>query len=175
MSETARQHRAEAPERLRAGVITVSDSKFELFCRGSTEQDTAGRIIKEALEKAGHQVVFYTVVPDHAVVISGMLEYAIERHFPEVLILTGGTGAGARDVTIEAVEAMFEKHLPGFGEAFRAKSVEEVGGAAMLTRATCGVVASTLVFALPGSPAACRLGMELMLPELGHMVKHVRE
>ncbi len=175
MSETTREHREHAPQHVRAAVITVSDSKFELFCRGDSGQDTAGMAIREALSGAGHRVVFYTVVPDHAKVISGMVEYAVERHAPDAVILTGGTGAGSRDVTIEALEAMFDKHLPGFGELFRARSMQEVGGASMLTRATCGIVGRTLVFAFPGSPAACRLGMELLLPELGHMVKHVRE
>ena len=178
MSETTKRHRDEAPQSVRAAVITISDSKFEyLWTRDEKleeTEDVSGRLIVEALKKAGHEVVFYTIIPDHAGLIAEMVDHIIERYSPEAIITTGGTGIGPRDVTIEAMESLYEKNLPGYGELFRQRSFEEVGSAAMLTRAGCGVISETLVFSLPGSPNAARLGVELVLSELTHLVKHVR-
>lgn len=176
MSETTARHRAEAPEKVRVAVITISDSKFEYVWtkRESLEEkeDVSGRLIVEALKRAGHEVVFYTIVPDHAELISGMVDHIIDRYSPEAIITTGGTGIGPRDVTLEALEAMYDKALPGFGELFRQRSFEEVGNAAMLSRAGCGVISGVVVFSLPGSPSAAELGVELVLSELPHLVKH---
>ncbi len=176
MSETTARHRAEAPEKVRVAVITISDSKFEyLWTKNENleeKEDISGKLIVEALRQAGHEVVFYTIVPDHAELISGMVDHIIERYSPEAIVTTGGTGIGTRDVTLEALEPMYEKTLPGFGELFRQLSFKEVGNAAMLTRAACGVVSGVVVFSLPGSPNAVKVGVKLILSELPHLAKH---
>ena len=178
MSETTKKHREEAPSKVRVAVITVSDSKFEYLWTKDENleetEDVSGKLIVEELRRAGHEVVFYTIIPDHAGLIAEMVDYIIGRFSPEAIVTTGGTGIGPRDVTIEALEAIYEKSLPGFGELFRQRSFEEVGSAAMLTRASCGVIAGTLVFSLPGSPHAVKLGVKLILSELTHLVKHAR-
>jgi molybdenum cofactor biosynthesis protein B len=178
MSETTKKHKEEAPSQVRVAVITISDSKFEyLWTKDESLEETediSGKLIVEALKKAGHEVVFYTIIPDHSGLIAEMVDYIIERYSPEAIITTGGTGIGPRDVTIEALESLYEKSLPGYGELFRQRSFEEIGSAAMLTRASCGVIAGTVVFSLPGSPNAVKLGVELILSELTHLVKHAR-
>jgi molybdenum cofactor biosynthesis protein B len=178
MSETTRKHREEAPQSVKAAVITISDSKFEYLWTKDEKleetEDVSGKLIVDALKKAGHEVVFYTIIPDHAGLIAEMVDYIIDRYSPEAIITTGGTGIGPRDVTIEALQSLYEKSLEGFGELFRQRSFAEIGSAAMLSRASCGVISGTIVFSLPGSPNACKLGIELILSELTHLVKHAR-
>jgi len=104
-----------------------------------------------------------------------ILDYIASTYAPDVVITTGGTGVGGKDVTIEALESVFDKKLEGFGELFRKISLKEVGSAALLSRATAGVYDDIAVFALPGSPDGVRTGMEIILKEACHIVKHVRE
>ena len=177
--ETTKKHRAQAPKTLRAAVITVSSSKFDyLWSKNKSleeTEDASGKYLIEELKSQGHQVVFYTIIPDHFGLIQEMVDHVISTYSPDVIITTGGTGISGADVTIEALEEIFEKTLDGFGEFFRKASFDEIGSAGMLSRAQAGVVAETLVFSLPGSPNACRTGMNLLRKELTHLVKHLRE
>ncbi len=179
MSTTTKRHKGEAPVDITAAVITVSDSKFEYQQGrgegGEEDEDLSGKLILEKLEDAGCRILHYEIVPDEEPKILGAVRKTVGNHKPDILITTGGTGISRRDVTIEALEKIFEKRLEGFGELFRALSFERIGNAAMLTRAAAGVFKATLIFALPGSPHAVETGMELISGEAGHLVKHLRE
>lgn len=179
MSDTTARHKAEAPKSLRAAVMTISDSKYDyLWSKNKSleeAEDVSGRYIIDTLKKNDHEVVFYTIVPDHEGVIVETLDHISSTYAPDIVITSGGTGIGERDVTIEALESVFDKKIEGFGELFRKISFDEVGSAALLSRATAGVCGGVVVFALPGSPDAVKTGMRLILKEAGHIVKHVRE
>jgi len=144
--------------------VTVSDTRVP-------ESDVAGALIRERLARAGHEVACYRIVPDEQAAIMSVLEGLARDGAMDAVIVTGGTGLAPRDVTYEAVNRVLQKTMDGFGELFRMLSYEQIGSAAMLSRALAGVLGSMLVFALPGSPAACELALdELILPELGHAV-----
>jgi molybdenum cofactor biosynthesis protein B len=143
------------------GIVTASDSR-------TPESDESGHLIKEMLEQAGHSVAYYEIVPDSPELIRQALIDNLASL--DGLIFTGGTGIAPRDITIEVIRPMLSKELEGFGELFRMLSYQEIGSAAMLSRALAGISYGRIVVALPGSPAACRLAMEkLLIPELGHM------
>jgi molybdenum cofactor biosynthesis protein B len=148
-------------------VPTVSDTRTEA-------NDTGGRAIRELLENGGHAVTGHAIVRDDpkAVVaaVNGWLDDARTR----VIITTGGTGITSRDGTFDAIDSLLEKRLTGFGELFRMLSYEQIGAAAMMSRATAGTVKGKAIFVLPGSPDAVRLAMtKLILPELGHVVQQL--
>lgn len=177
-SETTVKHKAKSPKKTRVAVVTVSDSKHIYHWtgeKGIETEDISGREIVSRFEEIDHEVVFYCIIPDHAGMILETVDHIVGTFMPDAIITTGGTGIGPRDVTIEAMESVFEKVLDGFGEFFRMESVKEVGNAAMLSRATAGLYGGTVVFCLPGSPNASRTGTELIIKEIGHIVKHARE
>ncbi len=160
----AAHHRADVARPIRCVIVTVSDSR-------TAGDDRSGALIRSALEGAGHTVVSGSLVRDEVEAIRRTVVSVAEGSEAEVVIVTGGTGVAARDVTIESLQGAWTKELPGFGEIFRALSFAEIGPAAFLSRATAGVIARTLVAVLPGSPAACELAMtRLLLPQLGHIV-----
>jgi len=178
-SKTTARHKGEAPKSVRAAVITISDSKFGyMWSKNKSLEETddvSGKYIVEQLRKKGNEVVFYTLVPDHEGIIVETIDHIVATCAPDVIITTGGTGVGSRDVTVEAVTSIFDKVIEGFGELFRKISFERLGSAALLTRAIAGVYCSIVIFSLPGSPDAVRTGMEIILREAGHIVRHVRE
>jgi molybdenum cofactor biosynthesis protein B len=144
-------------------VVTVSDSR-------TAGDDRSGAVIRDALAAAGHPVRGSEIVPDERDTIRRTVTALAARPDVAAVIVTGGTGIAARDVTIESLADLWSKELPGFGELFRALSFQEVGAASMLSRATAGVLGGAFVVLLPGSPKACRLAMErLVIPELGHV------
>ncbi len=148
-------------------VIVVSDTR-------SLADDVGGRLLAELAATAGHDVLSREVVPDDLDRIRAAID-RVSAAGADVILLTGGTGVSPRDRTPEAVEPLFNRKLPGFGEIFRVLSFQEIGAAAMVSRATAGLVGRAAVFALPGSPAGCRLAMErLILPELGHLLSQIR-
>jgi molybdenum cofactor biosynthesis protein B len=163
---TAREHRATAPATaVGCYVLTISDSK-------TPETDTSGALIRERLAAAGHRVVGYRVVRDEPADVATVIRAGCEDPAVQVFILTGGTGITSRDSTFEAVEALLDKRLSGFGELFRMLSYQEIGAAAMLSRAQAGVVRGRVLFSLPGSPGACRLALDkLIVPELPHLIR----
>ncbi len=167
------KHRREAPKRLRVGVLTISDSRYRAKQEGRDE-DVSGRIIETKLRKAGHEV-FREIVPDEKDMIADMVKRFLEDERIDALITCGGTGITHRDVTLETLRPLFEKELPGFGERLRQLGYEMVGTPALLTRATCGIANRKPIFCLPGAPSSVEVGMGLILPELGHVVKHARE
>ncbi|MDJ0867810.1 MAG: MogA/MoaB family molybdenum cofactor biosynthesis protein [Myxococcota bacterium] len=160
---SAHRHRHHAPRSVPAVVITVSDTR-------TLEDDTGGALLAELLEGGGHQVLARVIVADEIEAIRKAVDEAIMRADVRAVLLTGGTGIAARDVTPEAIQPILDRPLPGFGELFRQLSYEEIGSAAMLSRALAGTARGRVLFALPGSRAAIRLALEkLVLPELGHL------
>jgi molybdenum cofactor biosynthesis protein B len=161
---TVALHRKDAPKSLRCFVLTISDTR-------SPATDTSGNAIVAALEAAGHVIDGRTIVKDDP----SAVQQAVQAASAEVVITTGGTGITSRDGTYEALSALFEKHLDGFGELFRMLSYQQIGSAAMMSRASAGVIGRTAVFSLPGSEHAVRLAMEkLIIPEMGHIVRELR-
>jgi molybdenum cofactor biosynthesis protein B len=162
------EHKASAPHSVRCFVVTVSDTRTEAT-------DAGGRAIVDLLTGAGHQVSGRAIVKDDPALVRGAIERQLATAAdagPQVIITTGGTGITSRDSTFEAVSAILDKRLEGFGELFRMLSYEQIGPAAMMSRATAGLAAGRIVVSLPGSEAAVRLAMEkLLLPELGHLVQ----
>ncbi|MBW2107539.1 MAG: molybdenum cofactor biosynthesis protein MoaB [Deltaproteobacteria bacterium] len=161
-----KEHKARAPRFLQIAVLSVSSTR-------SLAEDKSGHWIVKRAKKKGHEVVFHEVVRDHKVIIEDTVKRIIETCNPHAIVATGGTGISPRDVTIEAVRPLFDKELTAFGPLFTYLSYQDIDAAALLSRATAGVVGRTLVFCLPGSLNACKLACnELIFPELGHLVQH---
>jgi molybdenum cofactor biosynthesis protein B len=168
MSESVCQHRSQAPTTLQCAVITVSDTR-------TPETDTGGKAVADYLTAAGHSVLAKEIIPDEPDRMRPLVASLAERGDIDAILLTGGTGIGSRDQTYETISGMLTKPLPGYGEIFRWLSFEDVGPAAMLSRATGGLIGRTVVLTMPGSPAAVRLAMEkLIVPEIGHLVREAR-
>lgn len=169
MSERPHEHhRRHGPSSVACFVVTSSRSR-------TPENDEGGRLLREGLVGAGHRVVGQLLVRDDEAELRRAAREEAPRAGADVLLFTGGTGLAPSDRTLEALEPLWTKRLPGFGELFRQLSFAEVGAAAMLSRAAAGSIGPLLVFALPGSPAAVRLALEkLVLPELGHAVGLLR-
>ena len=162
------EHKVQAPRSVRCFVMTISDTRTE-------DSDTSGRTIVELLEAAGHTVAGRTIVKDDAELVRGTIERQLANPQVEVIITTGGTGITSRDSTYEAVSSVLQKKLDGFGELFRMLSYEQIGSAAIMSRAVAGLAAGHIVVSLPGSEAAVRLAMErLLVPELTHLVQQAR-
>ncbi len=169
MSESVHQHREAAPETVRVAVLTISDTR-------TPETDTGGDVVEETMRGAGHEVVAREIVRDEATSIRTTLVDLLARSDVDAVVTTGGTGISGRDTTYEVVERMVEKRLDGFGELFRMLSYEEIGAAAILSRALAGAVGTKFVASLPGSRNAVRLGMEkLLVPEVAHIVFELRK
>lgn len=163
-SASTEEHRAEAPREVTCAVLTISDTRTE-------EDDRSGQLIREHLTIRNHAVAAYRIVKDDAEQITDTLSAWIADPDIHAIITNGGTGISGRDVTYGAITGLLEKELPGFGELFRMLSWDEVGAAAMLSRATAGVAGGTVIFSTPGSSNAVRLAMEKLIgPELGHVV-----
>lgn len=165
LSHTAEEHKAHAPVSVSAFVITCSDTRDE-------KTDETGKLFRQMLEGAGHTIAGHRVVKDDEESIRRALDEA-QAEGARAILLNGGTGIGRRDVTVEVVEPLLEKKLPGFGELFRMLSYEEIGSPAMMSRAVAGTFRGSVVFVLPGSPQAAKVAMKLILPELGHAVREL--
>jgi len=175
-SSTSAEHKAKAPLKLKVYVLTCSTSRYRDQQSGKSVEDSSGDIIANQLTKAGHTVVERKLVPDNEAMIRQTLREMLSQRDIDAIIITGGTGISPKDITIEVARDLFEKDIPGFGELFRKISYDAVGSPAILTRAAAGVAKSKLIFCLPGSPDAVDRAMaSLIVPEIGHMVKHIRE
>jgi molybdopterin adenylyltransferase len=172
-SKSMEEHKQNTPKSVKFAVITLSDSKYKDFLESKTT-DLSGNLIIDKLKK-DNQLVFYTVIPDSAELLISTLEDVIEDGTAEVIITTGGTGIGIRDITIETILPLLEKEITGFGEIFRYESYKEIGTGAILSRATAGIYNGTLIISMPGSPNAVETGLKIILPELKHLVKHMKE
>ena len=160
------QHRKDVPANLRCAVLTISDTR-------TSSTDASGDAIAHALTGAGHSVVSRQIVHDDPSTVRDWVSAAATD--VSVIVTTGGTGITSRDSTYEALVGLLDKRLDGFGELFRMLSYEQIGSAAMLSRACAGTIGSTAVFALPGAKQAVELAMEkLILPEIGHVLRELQ-
>lgn len=162
------EHRALSPAVLAFGLVTVSDTRAH-------EDDASGRLLRAAVTGRGHRVLAAELVPDDVAAIRGAVRRLLSLPEMDVVVLTGGTGFSPRDLTVEAVAPLFDRPVEGFGELFRMLSFQQVGAAAMLSRAAAGLVGDRAVFLLPGSPKAVALALEsLILPEAAHLLAQAR-
>lgn len=161
--EKAHHHRQAAPNRVKTLVVTVSDTR-------TPETDTGGALVETKLVEADQIVLERLIVPDEAIAIRAALVEALTNDQCQALIFTGGTGIAPRDVTPDTIEPELDRVIPGFGEIFRQLSYEEIGSAALLSRALAGLKQGRVIFVIPGSRGAVRLAMDrLIVPELGHL------
>ncbi|MFB6085322.1 MAG: molybdenum cofactor biosynthesis protein B [Halodesulfurarchaeum sp.] len=161
--EPEHDHHAGDLESVGAAVLTVSTSR-------SLDEDPSGDAIRDAFEADGHRVVTRELIGDDLDLIQGTANQLVDRRDVDVVVSTGGTGVTPDDVTVEAIDPLFEKDLPGFGEFFRRKSADEIGTKAIASRATAGIANGVPVFVLPGNVDAVSLAMDsLILPEIGHL------
>jgi len=168
MSQVPHQHRKEAPKVVRCAAITVSDTR-------TLETDTGGQTLVDRLTDAGHEVLVREIIRDEPQPMRKLLIDLRDRDDVDAILMTGGTGLGSRDQTFETVAGLLDKPLPGYGELFRMLSFDEIGPAAMLSRATGGLIGRTVLLTMPGSQAAVRLAMEkIILPELGHLLREAK-
>ena len=166
-SETSTQHQKESSKDITCGVITLSDS------RKSKKVDLSGKYISEEIESR-YTLKERKLIPDEKEDLINAIDSMVDEDI-DVIMTNGGTGLDTRDITVETVESLFEKKIDGFGELFRAKSFEEIGSAALLSRATAGVYKKTIIFSMPGSPNAVKTAMSLIIDELPHFVHHVKK
>jgi len=171
-------HKKDAKKSFSFALITISTSRYEKYGDSALPEeaeDLSGKAMKNLLEGAGHKVSFYRLVSDEKSSIVEAILAALDSS-ADIIITSGGTGLAPKDLTIESVTPLFEKEIPGFGELFRYKSLEEIGTSVILTRAAAGVIKGKAVFCLPGSPNAVKLALsKIIIPEAGHIVRHVRE
>jgi molybdenum cofactor biosynthesis protein B len=169
MSESTQQHRCDSPKSVRVAVVTVSDTR-------TLETDRGGQLIAEMLTAAGHELVGRQIVRDEPQSIGPLVRQLADATTTDAILITGGTGIAARDQTFETISGLLTKTMPGYGELFRMLSCEDIGPAAMLSRAVGGVLDGVVVLTMPGSVAAVRLAMEkLIVPEVGHLVFEARK
>lgn len=162
-------HKQSGPRKLRVAVISVSTTR-------KLEDDKSGAWIKKQAGKEGHEVVIHQVVTDDIAAITELITHVVDRICPHAVIMTGGTGLSPKDVTIESVRPMFDKELTSFGPVFAQLSFDQIDSAAIMSRATAGIIGSTVVFCMPGSIKACKLACNaLIFPELTHILKHIKE
>jgi molybdenum cofactor biosynthesis protein B len=155
--------------RLRCAVLTISDTR-------TTATDSSGRAARELLEAAGHEVADHRIIRDEPAEIAVAVAAWAATGDIRLIVTTGGTGIARRDSSTDAISALFSAELPGFGELFRRLSYDDIGPAAMLSRATAGVVHTSAVFVLPGSESAVRLALEqLILPQSGHLARELEK
>ena len=162
------EHRKSSAKIVSCKVVTVSDTRTK-------ETDKSGKLLMEYLQQWGHAVTEYEIVKDDISTITAAIEKAIHNQEIQAVLLNGGTGISKRDVTIEAVKPLLDKELVGFGELFRFLSYrDDIGSAAILSRAIAGVTGDTIIFSMPGSSGAVKLAMEqLIIPEMGHIANEL--
>ena len=166
-SETAKEHQKESSKDISCGIITLSDS------RKSKKADLSGKYIAQEIETR-YTLNSRKIIPDESKDLINAINEMVDDDI-DVILTTGGTGLDARDITVETVESLFRKKLEGFGEIFRVKSYEEIGAAALLSRATAGIYKNTVIFSMPGSPNAVKTALSIIIDELQHFVHHVKK
>jgi len=163
------EHRKKAVRQIRVAVISISTTR-------TLADDKSGIWIKNQAKKEGHEVMVHQVVKDDITDIQNLMTHVVEKIVPHAVIMTGGTGLSPKDVTIEAVQPFFDKTLAAFGRGFAQLAFEEIDAAAIGSGGTAGIIKNILVFCVPGSLKACKLGCnELIFPELGHLLKLMRD
>ena len=159
------EHQQQGPQSVRCAVITVSDTR-------TLETDTGGQTVIQHLTATGHQIIAREIIPDDPARMKPLLLTLQDRDDIDAILMTGGTGISSRDQTYETVSALLTKPLPGYGELFRMLSYQEIGPAAILSRAVGGLLGRKVLLTMPGSPAAVKLAMErIIIPQLAHLLR----
>lgn len=167
------EHRDQAPKNLYVGVITTSDSR-SVKAENGEDTDLSGKLIQEKLREEGHSSKRVLIPDDEYKIKKEIMNFINNIEF-DAVITTGGTGITSRDKTVDVARPLFDIELLGFGETLRRIGYECVGGPGFMTRATAGLIDKKPVFCLPGAPNAVEIAMDLILPDLGHIIKHARE
>ena len=163
------EHKQNGQTPLKVMVLTISDTRNE-------ETDKSGQLMMDLLQNENHVMIAYKIVKDEKGLIEAALVEGCQDPGIDVILTNGGTGLAGRDVTIEVIQGIIEKEIPGYGELFRMLSYEEIGAASMLSRAIAGIAKGTLIFATPGSSGAVKLAMEkLILPEMTHIIREIQK
>lgn len=165
-SKTSEEHKKSSNKKIKCGVITLSDSIK------NPDEDASGSYIKEQLEQL-YEVKDKVIITDNPQKLINSVNKMVNNEI-DIIITTGGTGLTSKDITVETLEGIFEKKIDGFGELFREKSYEKIGSAALISRATAGTYNETVIFSMPGSPNAVRIGLELIIDELPHFAHHAK-
>jgi molybdenum cofactor biosynthesis protein B len=169
MSQSTTQHRCDSPKSVRCAVVTVSDTR-------TLETDRGGKLVADLLTAGGHQLASRHIVRDDPRDIEPLVRKLAEPDAVDAVLITGGTGIAERDQTFETISGLLTKPMPGYGELFRMLSYDDIGPAAMLSRAVGGVMNKVVILTMPGSTAAVQLAMEkLIVPEIGHLVFEARK
>lgn len=169
MSDSVKEHKASAKASVRLGIVTVSDTR-------TLETDASGLLIDQIATQAGHEVAWRKIVRDEPVEIQNVIVQSQSDPSIQAVLITGGTGISPRDQTVETLEKLFTKQIPGYGELFRWLSFHEIGPACILSRATGGLIGPLVVLLMPGSRAAVKLAMEqIIVPELPHLVREANK
>lgn len=162
-------HKRDLPGDIKIAVVSVSTTR-------KLSDDKSGTWIKKQAKREGFEVVVHQVVTDDIDAIRDLVVHITQKIAPHAVIMSGGTGISPKDVTIEAVKPLFKKELSAFGPLFAQLSFDQIDSAAILSRATAGIIQDSMVFCMPGSIKACKLACnELIFPELGHLIKHMKE
>lgn len=168
MSQSVELHKANAPSQLGCAVVTVSDTR-------TMETDKGGQALCDGMTAGGHNIVERLIIPDEPAPMRPLIIALANRDDVDAILLTGGTGISHRDQTYETISGILTKQLPGYGELFRWLSYDEIGSATILSRAVGGLLGTTVVLTMPGSPKAVQLAVEkIILPELPHLVREAR-
>ncbi len=176
MSKSVKLHREKAIKDINFLIFVISSTLYEKIIKGEKINDESGEKAIKLIEKAKYNIIKKIILPNNSELIRKEIENCIENFSPDVIVTIGGTGLSSRDVTIEAITPIFEKNIPGFGELFRAYSLKKIGTAAFLSRATAGIYKRVVIFSLPGSPHAIEIALKkIILPEIGHLIAHLRE
>lgn len=167
---STQDHKKQAPKMVRCKIITISDTR-------DIETDKSGKLMIELMQQAGHEIIDYVIVKDELTYIQEEILKGTNREDIDVILTNGGTGIAKRDVTIEIVQNLLEKEMIGFGELFRMLSYQQdIGSAAILSRAIAGVINNKAIFSTPGSSGAVKLAMsKLIIPEIGHVVRELKK
>ncbi len=169
MSDSVKEHKASARASVKLGIVTVSDTR-------TLETDTSGLLIDQIANQAGHEVAWRKIVRDEPAEIQNVIAQSQLDPSIQAVLITGGTGISPRDQTVETLEKLFTKQIPGYGELFRWLSFQEIGPACILSRATGGLIGPLVVLLMPGSRAAVKLAMEqIIVPELPHLVREANK
>ncbi|MEM2926246.1 MAG: molybdenum cofactor biosynthesis protein B [Candidatus Bathyarchaeia archaeon] len=176
LSPSSKEHRSRAPTSVSFALITCSGSRYMAMMEGKAFSDESGELAKALIEAMGHRVTFRSLVPNSKDILKAELLKAVQSPEVDMVLVLGGSGLSSRDISVEVLESLWEKSIPGFGEFFRRLSYERIGLAAMLSRASGGIVNRKAVFILPGSSDAVELALRnIILPEAGHIILHLRE
>jgi molybdenum cofactor biosynthesis protein B len=169
MSDSVKEHKAAAKASLKIAIVTVSDTR-------TLETDTSGLLIDQISTQAGHEVAWRKIVRDEPAEIQNVIAESQSDPSIQAILITGGTGISPRDQTVETLENLFTKTIPGYGELFRWLSYQEIGPSCILSRATAGLIGHRVVLLMPGSRAAVKLAMEkIIVPELPHLVREANK